>query len=104
MDTYFAPPHFTPDRRAEATQILVRGGGLGCDVEIYDSSLLRPSRAFSFDPDEPEACTRLSLRPHRTGRVGAPPRALRRGAGAAAGAQSLSFPKTGVASHHSRRG
>jgi len=62
METYFAPPHFTPDRRAEATQILVRGGGLGCDVEIYDSSLLRPARAFSFDPDEPEACVRRILR------------------------------------------
>jgi len=62
METYFAPPHFTPDRRAEATQILVRGGGLGCDLEIYDSSLLRPARAFSFDPDEPEACVRRILR------------------------------------------
>src|SRR5229473_3734052 len=62
METYFAPPHFTPDRRAEASQILVRGGGLGCDVEIYDSSLLRPARAFSFDPDEPEACVRRILR------------------------------------------
>jgi hypothetical protein len=62
METYFAPPHFSLDRRAEATQILVRGGGLGCDVEIYDSSLIRPARAFSFDPDEPEACVRRILR------------------------------------------
>ena len=43
METYFAPPHFSLDRRAEAAKVLVRGGGLGCDLEIYDSSLLRPA-------------------------------------------------------------
>lgn len=62
METYFAPPHFSFDRRAEAVQVLVRGGGFGCDVEIYESSLLRPVKAFSFDPEAPEDCVRRILR------------------------------------------
>src|SRR5437868_5688292 len=35
METYFAPFHFSPERRAQAAQILIRGGGRDCDVEIY---------------------------------------------------------------------
>jgi hypothetical protein len=62
METYFAPPGFSLDRRAEAARILVRGGGPQCNIEIYDSSILRPSKAFSFDPDEPEGCVRRILR------------------------------------------
>src|SRR5579863_3185494 len=58
METFFAPPHFSPERRARAARLLVRGGGSGCDVEIYESSLLRPSRAFSFDPEAPDDCVR----------------------------------------------
>ena len=42
--------------------MLVRGGGFGCDIEIYESSLLRPTRAFSFDPEAPEDCVRRILR------------------------------------------
>lgn len=56
METYFAPPHLSPDRRAEAVQILHRGGGSHCDVEIYDNSLLKPKRAFSFDAQRPDDC------------------------------------------------
>jgi len=62
METFFAPPHFSPERRARAARLLVRGGGSGCDVEIYESSLLRPSRAFSFDPEAPDDCVRRILR------------------------------------------
>ncbi len=58
METYFAPPHLSPARRAEAVRMLVRGSHSGCDVQIYESGLLRPANAFSFDPDEPERCVR----------------------------------------------
>jgi hypothetical protein len=50
METYFAPRHFSAERRVQAAQILIRGGGKDCDIEIYDSSILRPANAFSFDP------------------------------------------------------
>jgi hypothetical protein len=62
METYFAPPHFSPDRRAQAACKLVRGGSTRCDIEIYESSLLRPARAFSFDPEAPDDCVRRILR------------------------------------------
>ncbi len=62
METYFAPPHLSPDRRAQAVRMLVRGGGPGCDIEIYESSLLCPAHAFSFDPEDPEDCVRRILR------------------------------------------
>lgn len=61
METYFVPPHLSPDRRAQSVQILERGGSR-CDVEIYDSSLLRPARAFAFDPEAPDDCVRRVLR------------------------------------------
>ncbi|MEQ1946846.1 MAG: hypothetical protein ABL995_06645 [Bryobacteraceae bacterium] len=62
METYFAPPHFSHDRRVQAVGSLVRGGGRGCDLEIYDSSILRPVKAFSFDPESPDDCVRRILR------------------------------------------
>ena len=62
LETFFAPPNFTALRRAEASQILIRGGGRGCDIEIYDSSILRPSTAFSLDLESPETCIRRILR------------------------------------------
>jgi hypothetical protein len=62
METFFAPPHYTPSRRAEASRMLIRGGGKDCDVEIYDSSILRPTKAFSFDPESPDTCIRRVLR------------------------------------------
>jgi hypothetical protein len=62
MEQFFAPPHLSPERRAEAVQILIRGGGPSCDVHIYESSLLRPAHAFSFDPESPEDCVRRIVR------------------------------------------
>lgn len=62
METYFAPPHLSAERRAEAVRLLVRGGGPECDIEIYESSLLRPSRAFAFEPEAPDDCVRRILR------------------------------------------
>jgi hypothetical protein len=62
MEQFFAPPHLSPERRAEAVQILIRGGGPSCDVQIYESSLLRPAKAFSFDPEAPEDCVRSIVR------------------------------------------
>lgn len=64
MESFFAPPHFSAERRAHSSRLLIRGGGPGCDVEIYESSLLRPARAFSFDPEAPESCVRRILRAH----------------------------------------
>ena len=62
METFFAPHHLSPERRAEALQMLIRGGGPSCDVQIYESSLLRPAKAFSFDPEAPEDCVRRIVR------------------------------------------
>ena len=64
METYFAPAHYSPRRRAEALCLLVRGGGKSCDLEIYDSSILRPASAFSLDPESPDTCIRKILRAH----------------------------------------
>ena len=33
METYFAPPHLSPERRAEAVRLLVRGGSRDCSAE-----------------------------------------------------------------------
>lgn len=62
METYFAPPHLSAERRMEALRMLVRGGGPECDIEIYESSLLRPSRAVSFDLEAPDDAVRRILR------------------------------------------
>jgi len=62
METFFAPPHFSMERRAEAVRLLVRGPALGCDLEVYDSSLLRPSRGFSLDLEAPEDGIRRILK------------------------------------------
>src|SRR5512143_307951 len=62
MEQFFAPHHLSPERRAEAVQILIRGGGPSCDIQIYESSLLHPAKAFSFDPEAPEDCIRRIVR------------------------------------------
>jgi hypothetical protein len=64
METYFAPAHFSAERRAEAALMLRRGGGAGCVIEVYDSSVLRPRKAFSFDAEDPDACVHRILRAH----------------------------------------
>jgi hypothetical protein len=62
METYFAPPDLSANRRAEAARILIRNGSSDCDIRIYDSTLLRPADAFSFDFDSPEDCVRKIVR------------------------------------------
>ena len=62
MESFFIPSHLSPERRAEAAQVLIRGGSSGCDLEIYDSSVLRPAQAFSFNPEAPEDCVRRILK------------------------------------------
>jgi hypothetical protein len=62
METYLIPAHLSPQRRVEAAGMLIRGGGPDCDLEIYEDSLLRPARAFSFDRDDPDMCGRRILR------------------------------------------
>ncbi len=64
METYFAPPMLTAERRAEALQMLVRGGGPHTDVLIYESSLLRPAGAFPLDLENPERCVRRIIEQH----------------------------------------
>jgi hypothetical protein len=64
MERYFAPPHLSADRRAESVRSLIRTGGSGCDVVVYEASLLRPAKAFSFDPEAPDDCIRRILRQH----------------------------------------
>ena len=48
MEAYLVPPHLSAQRRTESLQMLIRGGGPDSDIEIYESSLLRPASAFSF--------------------------------------------------------
>ena len=64
MESYLVPPHLSPERRAEAAGVLVRGSSAACDVAIYDSSVLRPAAAFSFNPESPDCCVRRILK-HR---------------------------------------
>jgi len=62
IETFFAPPHLSPERRAEAVRLLIRGDAPGCDIRIYESSLLRPAQAFSLDLEAPEDCVRRIVR------------------------------------------
>jgi hypothetical protein len=62
METYLVPPHLSTQRRLEGLQMLQRGGSGDCDIEIYESSLLRPAHAFSLDLEAPEDCLRRILR------------------------------------------
>jgi hypothetical protein len=62
MEAYLVPPHLSAQRRTESLRMLIRGGSPDCDIEIYESSLLRPANAFSFDFDAPEDCVRRILR------------------------------------------
>jgi hypothetical protein len=64
MEQFFAPAHFSPERRAQAARVLVRGGGPECDFHIYHAPLLRPAKAFAFDPEAPEDCIRAIIRSH----------------------------------------
>src|SRR5947209_956938 len=62
IESYLLPMHFSPERRAQAAKMLVRGGGEECDIEIYDSSIHRPAKAFSLDLESPENCVRRILK------------------------------------------
>jgi hypothetical protein len=62
METFFAPPHLSPNRRAEAVRLLVRGAHSGCDLQIYESGLLRPANSFSLDLDSPDDCIRRIIK------------------------------------------
>lgn len=62
MESFFIPPHLSAHRRAESARMLIRDGSGNCDIAIYESSLLQPTNAFSFDPADPEDCVRQILR------------------------------------------
>ena len=62
METYLVPAHLSAERRAQAVRLLHRGPAADSDIEIYDASLLRPARAFAFDPESPDDSLRRILR------------------------------------------
>jgi hypothetical protein len=62
METFFAPSDLSPNRRAEAVRLLVRNGNGPVDIKLYESSLLRPMDAFSFDQESPEDAVRKIVR------------------------------------------
>ncbi len=62
METFLVPPHLSAQRRVEALQMIHRGAGPECDIEIYEASLLRPANAFSLDLEAPDDCLRRILR------------------------------------------
>jgi len=64
MEAYLVPSHLSAQRRLEASQMIQHGRADGCDVMIYEASLLRPSQGFSLDLDAPEDCLRRILRKH----------------------------------------
>jgi hypothetical protein len=64
MEEYLVPPHLSPERRAAAARLLIRGGDSRCDVLLYESALLRPAEAFPFDFEAPEESLRHVLK-HR---------------------------------------
>ena len=67
MEAFLVPPHLSPGRKAEALRLLhrqssLRAGAPQSDIAIYDSCLLRPVQAFSFNPEAPEDCVRRVLK------------------------------------------
>jgi hypothetical protein len=69
MEAYLVPPHLSAQRRLESLAMIQRGvqsggrnAGPETDIEIYESSLLRPGDAFSLDLESPEDCLRRILR------------------------------------------
>ena len=85
METFFAPHHLSPERRAEALQMLIRGGGPSCDVQIYESSLAGAKSGIFL-----RSGSARGLRP--------PHRAEARGSDAAAGRRLDPFRKE--VAHH----
>lgn len=61
MEAFLAPHHLSPERRAEALQVLIRDQHTGCDITLYESTLLKPQGSFSLDLDAPEQCVRRVL-------------------------------------------
>lgn len=62
MESYFIPPHLSAQRRAESARLLMRDGTGDYEIVIYESCLLRPTNAFTFDFENPEDCVRDILR------------------------------------------
>ncbi len=65
MEALLVPPHLSARRRLESLPLihhLGSGASEPCDIEIYESSLLRPRHAFSLDLESPEDCLRQILR------------------------------------------
>lgn len=62
IEAFLAPPHLSPERRAEAAQSLLRGAPKGCDLVLCESVLLAPAGAFAFDRERPESCVPVILK------------------------------------------
>src|SRR5688572_22204082 len=64
MESFLAPRHLSPQRRAEAVRSLLRGERNGTDIVLCESSLLAPPGAFPFEVTDPESCVQPILMAH----------------------------------------
>ncbi|MGH9663735.1 MAG: hypothetical protein ACRD9L_04850 [Bryobacteraceae bacterium] len=68
IESFLCPPELSASKRAEISSMLHRAGVSGGpqehDLEIYDASVLRPKRAFSFRAENPRRTVRQILREH----------------------------------------
>jgi len=62
METFLAPAHLSPLRRAEAVRSLARGHKAATDIVLCESSLLPPPGSFLFEVEDPETCVRPILK------------------------------------------
>lgn len=64
MESFLAPRHLSPQRRAEAVRSISRAGSSGLDIILCESSLLVPEGAFPFDTTDPQNCVGPILKAH----------------------------------------
>ncbi|HLJ16883.1 MAG TPA: hypothetical protein VKV15_20480 [Bryobacteraceae bacterium] len=68
IESFLCPPELSLAKRAEISSMIHRNAlsrdHEKHDVEIYDASVLRPKRAFPFDPDNPQRTVRQILDRH----------------------------------------
>jgi len=67
METFFAPSHWSPQRRNQAAGILYRGDPDSAerfDVEIWSDQMPRPREAIAFDWRNPERTVKQVIRRH----------------------------------------
>jgi hypothetical protein len=60
MEAFLAPAHLSPQRRAQALRLLIRGGQ-DCDIVLHEAALLGPAHSIPLDLDAPGAAIRAVL-------------------------------------------